>query len=59
VTNLKHYVFRTDAFRIHVGEIGDIRSIRIRQDNSKDNPSWFLASVSCKDNVLRDLILSV
>ncbi|CAB4023040.1 Neurogenic locus notch 1 [Paramuricea clavata] len=39
----------TDAFRIHVGEIGDIRSLRIRQDNSKVNPSWFLAALSVKD----------
>jgi hypothetical protein len=42
----QHCYFRTDAFRIHVGEIGDIRSLRIRQDNSKVNPSWFLAAVS-------------
>jgi hypothetical protein len=49
----QHCYFRTDAFRIHVGEIGDIRSLRIRQDNSKVNPSWFLAAVSDKLNTLR------
>ena len=40
------YLLRTDAFRIHVGELGDIRSVRIRQDNSKVSPNWFLAAVS-------------
>ncbi|XP_028410745.1 uncharacterized protein LOC114533429 [Dendronephthya gigantea] len=39
----------TDAFRIHVGELGDIRSVRIRQDNSQDSPNWFLAALSVKD----------
>ena len=45
------YLLRTDAFRIHVGEIGDIRSVRIRQDNSKVNPSWFLVAVSVKREI--------
>lgn len=39
---------KTDEFTLAIKELGDLREVRIRQDNTGKKPGWFLESVTVR-----------